>query len=66
MNNNKTTIYIIAAFVVGAIFPLVGILGGAFVLGCWWATRIPRSTKMCDPELLDDIAEWNKQERQRR
>jgi len=66
MNGNKASVYIIAAFVVGAIFPLVGLLAGAAAGGAWWATRIPRSTKMCDPKLLDDIAEWNKQERQRK
>ena len=66
MSGAKVSLYIASAFAVGALFPLLGLLAGAFVIGSVWATsRAQPHNRECDPALLAEIEEWTKAEQKR-
>jgi len=58
--NSNALMWTVAAFVVGAVVPLLGLLAAAFAFGAWWSGS-GQPTK-CDPQLMSDIKDIERAE----
>jgi len=60
MGGSRVILYIALAFAAGAIFPLLGLLVGAACVGAWWATKQRPAERLCDPQLLEEIRDYER------
>ena len=64
MSPAKATLFIALAFVVGAIFPLLGLLAAVWCAAAYYYAGRGASTT-CDAKLLEEIRELERLEHQR-
>ena len=62
MSPAKATMYIALAFLVGAIFPLLGLLAAVWCAAAYYYAGRPSNTA-CDAKLLEEIKELERIER---
>ena len=64
MSPAKATLYVAGAFLLGAIFPLLGLLAAVWCGAAYYYAGRPSNTA-CTPQLLEEIRELERIERQK-